>query len=270
MQNKNISDDESIINLDLYWSIGYLFDRNLEINNNLNKNDFLEINNLSVFRKSSKRQTLFDVCFKLYPNSFHIFIGENGAGKSTTIKSIIGQIEDFKGGIYFNSSRKMERNKIFYVQDQQPKFPNVSVFKYLLTLTKLLTKKLESLISLEIDKYLNKYSLEHVRNNNVNKLSAGQKQKILIISSFLVNAPYIILDEPFANLDQTSRYMFMNELKDLSNSGSCIFLSTHIIDEIKDYATHVTFLKKGKVIKSDKVEDPDSIKEFYLSNYINN
>ena len=64
--------------------------------------------------------------------------------------------------------------------------------------------------------------------------------------------------------------MFMNQLKELSNSGTCIFLSTHIIDEIKDYVTHATFLKRGKVLYSDRVGDPDSIKQFYLSNYINN
>lgn len=268
MNNIEISNEESEFvesKNTINWSIGYLFNQSILENN---RKDFLKIENLSVYRKSSKVQTLFDVSFELHPNSFHIFIGENGAGKSTTIKSIIGEISDYTGVIYFNSNKKLERYKIFYVPDQQPKFPNVSILDYLFNLTKLLTDKQDSLILSEIDNLLNRYSLENIKKRNVNRLSAGQKQKILIISAFLVDAPYIVLDEPFANLDPTSRYSFMMDLKELSLNGTCIFLSTHILDEIKDYATHATFIKKGRLIESTQVYDPEYICDFYKNNYL--
>lgn len=237
--------------------------------NSFKKDDFLEIENLCVFGQKN-HQILHDVSFRLFPNSFHIFIGENGAGKSTTIKTIIGQIENYKGNMFFNLDQKLKREKIFYVPDQQPKFPNVSIYEYLFNITKLLSNKNDKTINSEIDKWLERYGLENIKSRNVNKLSTGQKQKILIISSFLVDTPYIILDEPFANLDPTSRYSFMEDLKKFSEKGTSIFLSTHILEEIKDYATHATFIKKGRIINTSKVENSDFISKFYLSTYIEN
>lgn len=240
------------------------------IKENIDKNYSIEIKNLSIElrNKNEKHKILNNVSFQLNLNSFHVFIGENGAGKSTTIKTIIGQIEKYSGSITFQKGLKLEKDKIFYVPDQQPKFPNITVFNYLLYLTRLLTKKQDSDIKDEIENYLIKYSLENRRNNNINKLSTGQKQKLLIISSFLVNPPFIILDEPFANLDPTSRYMFLNELKEKSIFGTCIFLSTHIIEEIREYATHATFIKKGEIINTTSVDNGKYITDYYLNEYM--
>lgn len=237
---------------------------------NSKNNNSIEIKELSVElkNKNKKYKILDNISFELKQNSFHVFIGENGAGKSTTIKTIIGEIEDYSGSISFKNNRKLERDKIFYVPDHQSKFPNISVFNYLLNLAKLLTNKKVNNIKKEINNYLIKYSLENIKNNNINKLSTGQKQKLLIISSFLVDPPFIILDEPFANLDPTSRYMFLNELKEKSNFGTCIFLSTHIIEEIKDYATHATFIKKGQIINNTQIKDSKYITNYYLKEYI--
>lgn len=230
-------------------------------------NGDLIIDNITWSYKKTK--LLKNINIKIKPGCFHVFIGENGAGKSTTIKCIVGIIDNYIGKIYFEKLGKIDRNFISYVPDQQPKFPtNMTVYEYLFNTTKILTNIGNELIDEKIKHYLKKYNLTNLTKRNVNKLSTGQKQKILLISSFLLNKKIIILDEPFANLDPTSRYKFMNELKEMSNNGISIFLSSHILDEIKEYADYATFIKNGRIILSSTIDNKEFITNFYKEKYI--
>jgi ABC-2 type transport system ATP-binding protein len=89
--------------------------------------------------------------------------------------------------------------------------------------------------------------LENEIKRNPNKLSSGQVKKILLIRAALEKSEIIILDEPAAFLDPTSRLQFFELLKELNNQGVTIFISSHILDEIKKYIDSVTFIKQGEI-----------------------
>jgi ABC-2 type transport system ATP-binding protein len=104
--------------------------------------------------------------------------------------------------------------------------------------------------------------LESEIKRNPNKLSSGQVKKILLIRAALEKSEIIILDEPAAFLDPTSRLQFFELLKELNDQGVTIFISSHILDEIKKYIDSVTFIKQGEIKWSGKIAGKDLIKKY--------
>ncbi|MDE6289313.1 MAG: ABC transporter ATP-binding protein, partial [Ureaplasma sp.] len=221
-----------------------------------------------------EKHILKDVNFEIKPGSFHAFVGENGAGKSTTIKLLVGLNNKFTGRLLINDVdvryKQNIRDGISFVPDQTPFPTNFTVKAYLYHLTLLMTNLTPGEVNTDIDFYLNKFEITEIKNRNANRCSAGQKQKLLLISALIQRPKVIILDEPFANLDPSSRYMFMEELKEYQlKNNATIFLSTHILDEIKEYADHVTFIRKGKILLTKEIFDTNEITRLYKEHYLN-
>lgn len=81
------------------------------------------------------------------------------------------------------------------------------------------------------------------------------KKKLPIILIELLKPELVFLDEPDSNLDIDARKFIYQKLRNIANEGSSIFISSHYNNEVKDYADYVTFLKKGKVINSNNIEN---------------
>ncbi|MDE5599319.1 MAG: ABC transporter ATP-binding protein, partial [Ureaplasma sp.] len=222
----------------------------------------------------NEKHILKDINFEIKPGSFHAFIGENGAGKSTTIKLLVGLNNKYTGKLLINDVdvryKENIRDGIAFVPDQTPFPTNFTVKAYLYHLTLLMTNLTLGEVNTDIDHYLTKFGITEIKNRNANRCSAGQKQKLLLISALIQRPKVIILDEPFANLDPSSRYMFMEELKEYQlKNNATIFLSTHILDEIKEYADHVTFIRKGKVLLTKEIANNNEITRLYREHYLN-
>lgn len=250
-----------------------LTDNSENIEDELDNNVVPKIVLKNIDYRVKEKHILKDVSFEIKPGTFHAFVGENGAGKSTTISVIVGLINKFSGELLINDIdvkyKDNLRDGIVFVPDQTAFPTNFTVNAYLYHLTKLMTNLSSGQINTDIDYYLDKFSITEIKNRNANRCSAGQKQKLLLISALIQHPKAIVLDEPFANLDPSSRYLFMEELKEYQlKNNATIFLSTHILDEIKEYADHVTFLKKGKVLLTKEVSDNNEITELYKEYYL--
>ena len=223
------------------------------MSNKVNEEDnILEIKNLYMkYKKSDKHFTLNDLNFNVKKGDFHAFIGENGAGKSSTIKIISGLNNDFEGDVLINGLNTREnfnsRNGFFYIPDKNF-FPSYqSVFDYLYNVA-VLTRNDKEKIKIEINDLAKKFDIEEIIERNPNKLSSGQAKKVLLIQAILTKVNFLILDEPTTFLDSTTRIILLNELKRMNQeNNTTIFISTHILDEIKNYINSVTFIKKGNV-----------------------
>ncbi len=228
----------------------------------------LVLNKVS-FNSKEGYKILNEISFRIKPGTFHVFVGNNGAGKSTTMRCIVGLNPIYEGSINFGDTDNLDHSKIFFVPDNHNKLPtNVKTRDYLHQIIKLLTNFNKVKIDEQIDYYANKFDFSHELNKNINKLSTGEKQKVMIACALIVNPPFIILDEPFGNLDPTSRYIIMDELKSATKKETAVFLSTHLLEEVEAYATHVTFIKKGNIILSDEIKDIKSIASFYKKEYM--
>lgn len=225
----------------------------------------IQIKNLHMRYTKRSELAIKNCSFNVNYGDFHVFIGQNGAGKSTIIRMIIGLNLDYEGQILIegiDGKNHISRKNMVFIPDK-PIFPTeFSCFDYLLEFAKLHTQNSEELLRATIKKYLEQFEISGIANRNPNKLSSGQKQKVLIIKILLLNSKIIILDEPTSNLDTITRKQFLDILKDLSIKNKVtIFISTHVLEEIKNYANSATFIDKGTILWSGNVQKNDIVEK---------
>lgn len=91
-----------------------------------------------------------------------------------------------------------------------------------------------------------------------------------MLLSKLINPDLLILDEPEANLDPTSRLILYKEVKKMANNGITIFISTHLISEIQDYVDYAIFIKKGNLMWNGEINSENNLKNLYKRYVIEN
>lgn len=111
------------------------------------------------------------------------------------------------------------------------------------------------------------YEIEHRLKNNSNSFSSGEKKKLALLFSELANPKLLFLDEPDANLDPTSRLKLYQKLYEFKSKGMAMFVSTHLINEIKGYVDMATFITHGRIAWSGKIENHEQLASLY-SKYI--
>lgn len=229
--------------------------------------DALEVKNIYMkYKKKDKHFSLNDLNFKIEKGDFHAFIGENGAGKSTTIKIISGLNNDYQGDVFINGLNIRDdinaRTGFLYIPDKNS-FPSyLNVVDYLFNITSL-TRNDHEKIKIEIDELLKKFEIDDIAHKNPNKLSSGQAKKVLLIQAILTKVNFLILDEPTVFLDVSTRMSLYKELLKMNKeNNTTILISSHILDEIKNYINSVTFIKKGQIKWSGKIEGKDLIKKY--------
>lgn len=221
----------------------------------------IEIKNLTkIFNERSKKKkiALDSISFNVPKGSFHGFIGNNGSGKTTTFRSILGLYPDVKGEIYINGisfRNEKSREKIGYIPEIAIFPKNLTIKEYVQYFAELSgLKKAKAQEKAEI--LLKKFNFDSKEfNKSATKLSSGQKKKVLLMQALVSDPDILILDEPAANLDPSARIELYKELKELSNEGKTIFLSSHILLELEQYIDSYTILADGKVVDSGKIDE---------------
>lgn len=232
----------------------------LNIDNNEIKNKLIALSNINAIELKdvcvvyNKNQFILkNVNFTIQKGTFNAFIGQNGAGKSTTIKAIIGTLEHKSGKILINgieqSSNSTEISNLSFCPEETVFPNNLTVFNFLY-LTIGLIRGYNRRLKEEITEWLMKFDLLKYKNKKPRRLSTGQKKSIMLISTILRKPKIIILDEPMVNLDVRTKNKFFQELKELQKQGSTILFSTHQIDEIKKYADNIVLIEKGEILYS--------------------
>lgn len=195
-----------------------------------------------------------DVSLKLNKGEIYGFIGPNGAGKSTTLRTIMGLINKTSGSILFNDEEldiedRNIKEKIGYLPSDINLYEDMTI-KELLNYhesfyKKDLTKRRKELINLfKIDE-----------NKKTEDLSLGNLKKVGIVLAFLHNPEIIFLDEPTSGLDPIMQNNFHKLLLKEKEKGTAILYSSHILSEISNICDKVGFIKDGKIIKEDKMEN---------------
>ena len=119
-----------------------------------------------------------------------------------------------------------------------------------------------------IDNLLKILTLEEVRSKKIVKLSGGMKRRVGIAQAMLNDPKVLILDEPTAGLDPGERIRFRNFLAATSKER-IVILSTHIVSDIEDIASHVMIMKDGELNKIVSRGEYDDLEELYVSIFMN-
>lgn len=222
----------------------------------------LEIKHLKKYYGNS--MGVEDVSIKLKKGDIYGFIGPNGAGKSTTIRTVLGLINKTSGNIYFDG-KEIDMNdislkeKIGYLPSEINLYDNMTV-KDMLNYHETFFKK-----------DINKKRKELVKLFKVNEskriddLSLGNLKKVGIILAFMHEPELLILDEPTSGLDPIMQKAFHDLLLEEKEKGTTILYSSHILSEVSNVCDKVGFIKDGKIIKEDLMENVRKDNYTYLS-----
>jgi len=184
-------------------------------------------------------------------------IGHNGAGKSTTLKMIVGLISPTSGQVEV-MGRDMAKESTYvkqfigYLPEESPLYENMTVTEYLMffsELYKMPRREAEE----RIDVLLGSLNLPE-RDRLTGELSKGMKRKVTIARTLLHDPRLLILDEPNSGLDPLTSFFIINYLKSLQEQGKTILLSAHNLFHIEHICDRVAILKDGGLIICDNME----------------
>lgn len=225
-----------------------------------------------ITKEFSNGSGIKNISFSIKKGEMVGFIGDNGTGKTTTIKLIFNELKKNAGfvsleGKQLNEKNALSRIAFFPDQNNYPKNFNIVKFAYYSAMLKGVHKK-------ELDKYINLYldalTLKPYAKNKFSDLSAGMQKKALLLSVLVTNPEIIILDEPTANLDVYSRLEFMGVLKHLSQEhNKTIIITSHNIDELNNAVNRAILLKKvdgyGQLVYDEPFnKDKDDLRKIYI------
>ncbi len=224
----------------------------------MNKNPVLVIKDL---RKSyiPGKPVLRGIDFSVYPGEIIGYIGANGAGKSTTIKIILGLLPIDEGEITIfgepiDPSHGDFKQRIGYVPENGELYENLSPAEYFDFLGILYGLSPET-TERKAKALMKILGIDGNYHNRIASFSKGMKQKILIVSSLLHNPDILILDEPLNGLDANSVMVFKEVLSTLAKKGKTIFYSSHIMEVVEKISDRIILLVDGKVVADGSFED---------------
>ncbi len=217
-------------------------------------NEFiLEIRHLT--KKFSKKTALDNIVFSLVKGETLGLLGPNGAGKSTLIKCIVGLLRPTGGEILIagNPRGSREARRITAYVPEVPQLYNMlTVWEHLRFITD----------SYEVDGWEEKaehllrlFEIWDQRDEFVQALSKGMRQKLSICCGIISDARILIFDEPMVGLDPKAIKNLKDLIQELKDEGRTLFMSTHLLDPIENICSRVIVLKKGKIIADGSLEE---------------
>jgi ABC-2 type transport system ATP-binding protein len=192
----------------------------------------------------------------IQPHEIVGILGQNGCGKSTLFKSIMGLIDYDSGSITYqgNICDFNQRKKFGYMPEQRSMFLDLTVYDQLIFLGELKGLTIETL-DIRINELCTQFDLFDKRHVTLNKLSKGQQQKVQLMAALLHNPDVLILDEPLNGLDFYSVQSVMTELKKQASLGKSILISSHQMDFMDELCSHLLVLDQGITLKQGRLSD---------------
>lgn len=199
------------------------------------------------------------------------FIGHNGAGKSTTIKAVVGAMDFTEGEIYIDG-KSVKRDPLgcksvtAYVPDNPDIYDHLSGIQYLNFICDIFRVS-ESDRNERIKKYAELFEISSNLGDLISSYSHGMKQKLVLISALVHNPRFMVLDEPFVGLDPVASYKLKEIMREKCNEGGAIFFSTHVLEVVEKLCDRIGIIKRGRLVAEGSVQEvvgDKSLESFFL------
>ena len=200
-------------------------------------------------------------------------LGPNGAGKTTTFYMVVGLIKPDEGNVYLgdlNITRlpmyKRAQMGIGYLPQEASVFRKLTVednIKAVLEMTKLSRKEQK----LRLESLLDEFNLHHVRNNNGDSLSGGERRRTEIARALAVDPKFILLDEPFAGVDPIAVEDIQSVVAKLKYRNIGILITDHNVNETLSICDRAYLLIEGKIFKhgtAEELAENKEVRDLYL------
>jgi ABC-2 type transport system ATP-binding protein len=200
-----------------------------------------------------------DLSFTIGKGEIFGFIGPNGAGKSTTIRFLATLLRPTSGegrvaGHSVVTDPMAVRRVIGFMPDDFGVYDGMKVWEFLdfFAVAYEIPRNRRKQI---IGQVLELLDLTHKRDDYVNGLSKGMKQRLCLAKTLVHDPPVLILDEPASGLDPRARLEMKALLNELKGMGKTILVSSHILSELADFCTMIGIIERGKLLAAGSIND---------------
>lgn len=207
----------------------------------------------SLTKYYGKHRGVEDLTLHVNKGEIYGFIGPNGAGKSTTIRAMVGLLKPTRGSVeIFGLSVREHQTEILkrigYMPSETTFYSGMKVSEAIRFSAGLYGKDCRE----EAGRLCERLKLD--TRKKVEELSLGNRKKVGIVCAFQHDADLYILDEPTSGLDPLMQKEFFDLVREKSRGGAAVFLSSHILSEIRRYCHRAAIVKDGHLIVEDDVE----------------
>lgn len=197
---------------------------------------------------------LNDISFSIKSGEIVGFLGNNGAGKSTTMKIITGYLEADSGhvdvcGVDVAKNTLEAHRKIGYLPEHNPIYPDMYVREYLQFVAGLY--KLGKGANARVDEMIERTGLTREYKKKIGMLSKGYRQRVGLAQALIPDPEVLILDEPTTGLDPNQIDEVRSLIKEVGREKT-VMLSTHIMQEVSAICDRVIIINKGRIAVDDK------------------
>ena len=221
----------------------------------------LKVENVS--KHFGEKLAVDNISFDINKPGVFGLLGTNGAGKSTTIRMMLGIQKKDSGEITWNGKKVERKNVNFgYLPEERGIYPKSKIYEQLLYFAELKGMKKEN-ASKEIDYWMDKLKVSEYKNMTAEKLSKGNQQKVQFITAILNDPELIVLDEPFSGLDPVNTELLKEVILELVEKGKYIVMSSHQMTSIEEFCSDVVIINKGKTVLKGNLKE---IKDTYKAN----
>lgn len=230
----------------------------------------LEIKNFSKSYGKEKK-AVDDVSLTIEAGDIFGFIGHNGAGKSTTIKAVVGVLDFTEGEILIDGHPvKTEplacKEITSYIPDNPDLYEYLTGIQYLNFIADVFKVSKQDREE-RIKKYAELFEITSSLGDMISSYSHGMKQKVAIISALIHEPKLLVMDEPFVGLDPKAALTLKNIMKEMCAKGSAIFFSTHVLEVAQKLCNKIAIIKSGKIVASgetEKLTGDKSLEEVFM------
>lgn len=205
------------------------------------------------------RSALKGIDLSVEEGDFFALLGQNGAGKSTTIGIICSLINKTAGQVQvFNFDLDTARAAAKSLIGVVPQEMNFSIFD---TVTQILINQAgyygipKKIAQTRMETYLHKMDIWEMRNQPAVRLSGGMKRRLMIARALMNEPKLLILDEPTAGVDVELRHTLWQFLTELNQQGTTIILTTHYLEEAEHLCKNLAIIDRGEIIERAKMKD---------------
>jgi len=194
-----------------------------------------------------EKRAVDDVTFTVRPGLVTGFLGPNGAGKSTTMRLILGLDAPTSGSVGVNGRPYREHaaplHEVGALLDARSVHPGRSAYDHLLALA-----QTHGIPNSRVGEMLDLVGLHDVAHRRAGSFSLGMSQRLGLAAALLGDPNTLVLDEPVDGLDPEGIYWIRNLLKSLAAEGRTVFVSSHLMSEMSQTASHLVVIGRGRVI----------------------
>ena len=201
-------------------------------------------------------KTIHDIAFSIEKSELVALIGANGAGKSTTIKTMLGLLVNMNGEISFGE----KKNPYAYVPEHPTYYDYLTLWEHIELLMAARENEVGSW-EREAEELLHMFRMDKHKHEYLSKFSKGMKQKSMLILAFLTKPDFYIIDEPFIGLDPVATKEFLSYLYKEKERGAGILLCTHVLDTAERICERFLLISQGTLVADGHLESIQTLAE---------